>query len=739
MPTNLISQITQTLVGNVTDKMGSTFNERDGKTEEVLAGYELQMADFLQTGEDGAMNILFKDGTKVTLAPNTEFVIDEFAFDTDVIPIKVAMAIDINVGSFTYESGQVKKLGGEVNILTPTASITVQGTALTGTVEQNGATTITLLPDSAGKVGQINVSNEAGTVNLNRAYSSITVVATDILIKPPKVLTPNVINDLFGLETNSDDIEEKNDNQKNRKSAFDGLERNGDDDGLERNGDDDGDYNDGPSENNEDGIITNSDDGDTAMPESSVDIGSSGTEATLDVKSSEEIAVDQSLAESTTDIDTSYYDDFEADLKEWGYIDENDEISVWDADGEKTMDWEDAKKMYSEMDQAYFDAIGCETGCNYDTIDWETIDWEAVDWEAYDEAYNDTLEKYGLTSYDMKAAEVDVVAEVEQETEAGSEGYSWEDFYMDDAYYSNAAYASNGGPPTLTVENYCQYNDYDSGWCNQEYIEYLNDYYKDDWTLKVTETSWTDVSKKIWGKMYGWCGSWPDYELCEDQPKPWKIKNLKTKYISDWTWEDWDHYWDVIYDWYYYGIEYDDGSETELTLEEEYAFEDDFDIDPELVEWLANIDNEWDCEWYGYYWDAGNSACGTEYVEQVVTKTNVTGEVLNFETGEVTQTTETSGLTVSSTTTGRLTTTNNDDNASITVSGNYSIVDRTLGSGDGSHRAYVKVETAEKADIQIMQNDGITNDSAGVLLNTMEAQNLKVGESGMKITIIQSN
>ena len=182
MPSHLVSQITEALVGNVTDKMGSTFNERDGKTEEVVAGYELQMADFLQTGEDGAMNILFKDGTKVTLAPNTEFVIDEFAFDTDVIPIKVAMAIDINVGSFTYESGQVKKLGGEVNILTPTASITVQGTALTGTVQQNGATTITLLPDSAGRVGQINVSNEAGTVNLSRAYTSITVVAADVLI-----------------------------------------------------------------------------------------------------------------------------------------------------------------------------------------------------------------------------------------------------------------------------------------------------------------------------------------------------------------------------------------------------------------------------------------------------------------------------------------------------------------------------------------------------------------------------
>ena len=50
-------------------------------------------------------------------------------------------------------------------------------------------------------------------------------------------------------------------------------------------------------------------------------------------------------------------------------------------------------------------------------------------------------------------------------------------------------------------------------------------------------------------------------------------KGLKKKYVSDWSWDDWDIYWNAINDWYYYGIEYDDGSETELTLEEEYAFE----------------------------------------------------------------------------------------------------------------------------------------------------------------------
>ena len=38
------------------------------------------MEDFLQTGEDGAMNLEFIDGTKFTVGPNGEAIIDEFSF-----------------------------------------------------------------------------------------------------------------------------------------------------------------------------------------------------------------------------------------------------------------------------------------------------------------------------------------------------------------------------------------------------------------------------------------------------------------------------------------------------------------------------------------------------------------------------------------------------------------------------------------------------------------------------------
>mgnify|MGYP001497094721 CR=1 FL=1 len=69
--------------------------------------------------------------------------------------------------------------------------------------------------------------------------------------------------------------------------------------------------------------------------------------------------------------------------------------------------------------------------------------------------------------------------------------------------------------------------------------------------------------------MYGWCGTWPNYEMCPDQPKPWKMKDLKAKYISDWTWDDWDIFWDALYDWWYTGYDYNNETD-ESNWEDEY-------------------------------------------------------------------------------------------------------------------------------------------------------------------------
>ena len=103
------------------------------------------------------------------------------------------------------------------------------------------------------------------------------------------------------------------------------------------------------------------------------------------------------------------------------------------------------------------------------------------------------------------------------------------------------------------------------------------------------------------------------------------------------------------------------------------------------------------------------------------------GEILNYSTGEITQTvttTNSDGSTSSTTLTGRYTTGGNDHDATATTSGDYTILDRD----NDNHRAYVKSETAEDSDIQIMQDT--------------ETQNYIIDSSASThptVTIIQTN
>ena len=691
-------------VGQVTGQMGTTWNERDGQTQNTTMGYALEMNDFLQTGEDGGMILSYVDDTKFTMGPNTELIIDEFAFDITKVPIIVAMNVSINVGTFTYESGKVSTLGGEVNINAGNAIITVQGTAISGTVTASGEATITLLPDSNGVVGQVTVSNDAGSQTITNAYNSVTVLSNDLAPTPPKIETnKSDIIELKEFEKEIKDESKKSLGDVDKKSELSKAESEAQE--MEE-----------AIISEEANIVENSD---TIV---ATDMSISESDLMIETKSAEETALDTAVVD---EVDTSYYDSWEEDLKDWGYIDEDNQISVWDAEGEKTMDWDDAKKMYAEMDQAYFDAIGC-SDCTWDTINWDEIDWDAVDWDAYYDEYNDLLEDYGLTSWNTDVNEQDVVEDVADETEAVVEGYTWEDFDLSDDYYNNNEYKNAGGPPTLTIQNYCEYNGYDSSWCTQDYVDYLNDWYSNDWTLKVTNDSWSTESKNIFGELYGWCGSWPNWEMCDNQPKPWKMKDLKAKYISDWEWADWQTYWDALYDWWYTGYDYNNETD-ESNWEDEYDFEDDYAIDAELELLLASYDEE-DCLNYGYYWDNANSSCGTEWVDNSGSETQVTasGETLNYVTGDVTQTltTTSGGVSTSTTSTGRVSTLSNEFDADVdtSVSG-YSIINRY----NDSHRAYLKIETADEADIQILQDQ--------------EAQHFDIGNSSSQenITIIQTD
>ena len=715
--------------------MGTTFNERGGKTEKVEKGYIITMNDFLQTGEDGGMILKYVDDTKFTMGPNTELIIDEFAFDTSKVPIIVAMSTTVNVGTFTYESGQISNLGGSVEINTASATITVQGTAFSGTVTPTGHTTITLLPDSSGAVGQVTVANEAGATTITNAYSSVTVLSDSLAPTPPSPLNQSQIKDLFDLDTTEEVFEEKVEQQNNRKEqiekldTFDKQETKTDISMEVQNEKQEIEVTEEVAGNLEQELMTEElTIVETAPIEDLKIIEDIKTEPTPIETNVEQKAEDVITDESVdTEIDTSYYDQWDeyAYDEEYGWVDEDNQVSVWDASGEVKMDYEDSKKMYAEMDQAYYDAIGCEGDCNWETIDWDNINWDEVDWEEYDKKVAKTMENFGLEAYNYDDLDVtdDVFEDVEDNTSL-KEDDDYEDIDWENYNY----YEDEDGPFLITgEEDWCK----EARWCDAAYVENSNKWAQGDWDLNTKYDKWNSESKKLFEEVHL---SWYDMDM-KEAPKPWTIPGLKDKYIKDWTWDDWDTWWHAFDEWYYSDY-YDNWESTyeEVSLEEEYAFEDDLLTEDQWeTEWLAGITFEADCIYFGYYWDAANQSCGTTWVDnsEANVKIKSSGEKINYETGEITQTitTITDGVSDSVTRTGRYSTLNNT--ADVDVS-----------TGSNQWREFTRTHEGHTFHIHTggsgvnSGNDAIQNFDM-MVIQEQETQSVIAGSNGAKITIIQ--
>lgn len=737
------------VVGTVYQKMGTTWVERDSNNITIQnSGFELYMEDFLQTGEDGAMNIEFVDGTKFTLSPNSEAIIDEFAFDTSVVPIEIAMAVDINVGSFTYESGSISKMGGEVSISTPSATVTVQGTAFSGRVDTNGRTTITLLPDSTGNVGQVTVRNEAGASTITKAYTAVTVLSDNLRPSFPDPLSTNERKELFDLDTNEESIEDKIDDQRDRKEAtkkLDNFDKQEDVkiDTIEiKEQNFDVEVTEEVAGNLEQDLMTENTIVETAPVDDLKIVEDIKVEQKVKVETAPDKVTEDVITDDTinTEIDTTYYDQWDdaAYDEEYGWVDDNNEVTVWDAQGETKMNYEDSKKMYAEMDKAYMKAIGCENNCDWDSIDWDSIDWDNVDWDSLSQQQDATMAAYGLDTdwnqynEETKNDELNVTDDVFVEIEKleGDITVSYEDdmdsFNNEDDINSseenyednNNSYYSGTGPYLITgKEDWC-----DPSWCTQQYIDESNEWNQMDWDLNTKYDSWTKESKKLFNDLH-MSTQW--YGDTTDAPKPWTISALKDKYINDWNWSDWDIFWDAFDEWQQQGA-YDnwESEYEELSLEDQYSFEDD-EIDEWEKDYLANLQTESDCIYSGYYWDKSNSICGTEWVDNtgVTTKVKASGEIINYDTGDITQTvtTTTNGVSSSVTNTGRYSTFDNTANFSVHSGSNgYKRMDRIF----DNHRTYLTTNSLENFDIMVIQGT--------------ETQALVAGSNGAKITIIQS-
>lgn len=197
----LLSSAAFAAIGTITEQEGPPANlYRDKDTLVANKGANLEMNDAIETAKT-KLALTFEDNTKVAVTEQSQFIIDEFAYNPNAKTGKLAMRVAM--GTVRYASGGVAKDNPEnVRLRTPTATVSVRGTDFAMVVNEIGQSMVTLLPscpdfglienkDDEEKcpVGEIMVSTDAGYVLMNQAYQTTVVASSFQQPTKPKILT----------------------------------------------------------------------------------------------------------------------------------------------------------------------------------------------------------------------------------------------------------------------------------------------------------------------------------------------------------------------------------------------------------------------------------------------------------------------------------------------------------------------------------------------------------------------
>ena len=189
-------------IGIVADHKGTACEIQRNKNKlPGQKGSEIESMDTYVTGACSS-NITFKDETKLKVTENSRLVIDDFVYDPKKSDAG-KLAVKVGMGTVRYASGQIAKNNPQqVAINTPTATVAVRGTDFTMTVDEAGQSLVVLVPsckdekdvktyeleEQRCRVGKIEVSTQAGTVTLDKAFEGTYVTSTTTLPSPPVVM-----------------------------------------------------------------------------------------------------------------------------------------------------------------------------------------------------------------------------------------------------------------------------------------------------------------------------------------------------------------------------------------------------------------------------------------------------------------------------------------------------------------------------------------------------------------------
>ena len=185
-------------IGEVESSSGKAEIVRtDGTRESIEKGDPIFQGDIVETGEDGAIGIIFSDESTFSLGNSGRMTLDEMIYDPG--EQTGSMNVSLLQGAFSFVSGSIAKTDpNAMEVNTPTATIGIRGTAAGGNVDSGGVTTTALLPEASGFTGEMSISNDAGTQTLNETGQAVNIASSTSTPSAPFVMTPQQMGQNFG-------------------------------------------------------------------------------------------------------------------------------------------------------------------------------------------------------------------------------------------------------------------------------------------------------------------------------------------------------------------------------------------------------------------------------------------------------------------------------------------------------------------------------------------------------------
>lgn len=209
-------------IGEVTYLKGNGILSRQKDEYDLVKNLNVETNDQIETGQ-GLTTITFEDKTQVRIKDNSKLIIDDFVYDPKPKSVN-RLAFKVAIGTVRYASGGIAKNNNkDVDIQTPVATIAVRGTEFSMVVNEIGESTVILLPNFDGTVGEIEVLTMVGSVVMNKPFMTTHVNSSSNMPTRPVVLniTEDMISNRLIVSTPPELVEVEEDVKKAADNILD--------------------------------------------------------------------------------------------------------------------------------------------------------------------------------------------------------------------------------------------------------------------------------------------------------------------------------------------------------------------------------------------------------------------------------------------------------------------------------------------------------------------------------------